>query len=508
MKIAPLVFAAALAVFLVLRHRRLEKPLRIGGAIAVAGLCVYGTGVVQLPSLEQLLLDIGETLGRWTYLLVGGLAFLETGAFIGLLVPGETAMILGGVVAGQGQIDVVTLIGITWTCAVLGDCASFYFGRRLGREFMVKHGPRVQITPDRLEKVEDFFEQHGGKAIFIGRFVGLVRAIAPFLAGSGGMAFRRFLPFDVLGAGLWATAFIMLGYVFWHSLDRVLTLAKQGALGLGLVISVIVGLVWIVRHFREEENRAAFDARVMRALDRPGLRILRPVAMWLRGPARFFLARITPGQLGLELTTLFAIAAVGSFALIGTWITVKDGSFAPGDQRVYDWTQTIENDTLTDVAKVVTHLGDPPVVYLVVTLAVLLLLVRRRLMEALVLGAGMIMTVVAVNVGKNVVDRARPPDQLVDTAGSSFPSGHAAYAIAWVALAVIAVRVVPALRGKWVLVVAAILLALAVAATRVYLRVHWLSDVSAGAGAAAMCWCVAAMVGLVVAFVRHNDERR
>ena len=508
MNVGSLVFAVALAAFLIVRRRHLEKPLLVGGVLAVAALCVYGAGLVELPDLEQLLLDIGETLGRWTYLLVGALAFLETGAFIGLLVPGETAMILGGVVAGQGQIDVITLIGIVWTCAVLGDCASYYLGRRLGREFMVTHGPRVQITPDRLEKVEEFFDQHGGKAIFIGRFVGLVRAIAPFLAGSGGMPFRRFLPFDILGAGLWATAFIMLGYAFWHSLDRVLSLAKTGALGLGLVISVIVGLVWIVRHFREEENRAAFDAAVMRALDRPGLRVLRPVAMWLRGPARFFLARITPGQLGLELTTLFAIAAVGTFAFIGTWISVKDGSFAPGDQKVYDWVQKIENDTLTDVASAVTHFGDPAVVYTVVALAVLLLLVRRRLMEALVLSAGMILTVVAVNVGKNVVDRPRPPDDLVDSAGSSFPSAHAAYAIAWVALAIIAVRVVPALRGRWLVVVGAILLALAVAATRVYLRVHWLSDVNAGAGAAVLCWSVAAIAGLVVAFVRHNDERR
>ena len=142
-------------------------------------------------------------------------------------------MILGGVVAGQGQIDVVTLIG---------DRLDLRGPRRLrellprpapGARVHRQHGPRLQITPDRLEKVEEFFEQHGGKAIFIGRFVGLVRAIAPFLAGSGGMPFRRFLPFDVLGAGLWATTFIMLGYVFWHSLDRVLSLAKRARSGSG-----------------------------------------------------------------------------------------------------------------------------------------------------------------------------------------------------------------------------------------------------------------------------------
>jgi undecaprenyl-diphosphatase len=506
-KVWPLIFAAALATFLVLRRRRLEVPLLVAGAIAVVALCVYGAGLVEPPDLEELLVDIGERLGNWTYLLVGALAFLETGAFIGLLVPGETAMILGGVVAGQGEIDVVTLIGIVWAAAVAGDCTSYYLGRRLGRDFLVRHGPRFQITAERLETVETFFERHGGKAIFVGRFVGLVRAIAPFLAGSGGMAFRRFLPFDILGAGLWATTFIMLGYVFWHSLDRVLELAKQGAFGLGLVISVVVGLIWVVRHFREEQNRARFDAGLLRALDRPGLRILRPVVTWLRGPARFFLARLTPGQLGLELTTLLAIGAVASFAFIGGWVSVTDGSLAPGDETVHQWAIDIENTTLTDLSKALTHLGDAPLIYVLVLLACFALLARRRVMEALILGAGMILTIATVNITKALVDRPRPPDALVDTGDSSFPSGHAAYAVAWLALAIVAVRAVPALRGRWLVVLVAILIVVIVGATRLYLRVHWLSDVGGGIGAAVLCWSVAAIAGLIVAFVRHNGAR-
>ena len=326
MKVGPLIFAAALAAFLVLRRRRLEVPLLVAGAIAVVALCVYGAGLVELPDLEQLLLDVGDTLGKWTYLLVGGLAFLETGAFIGLLVPGETAMILGGVVAGQGRIDVVTLIGIVWAAAVAGDCTSYYLGRRLGRDFLVAPRRRAfRSRQERLETVERFFERHGGKAIFIGRFVGLVRAIAPFLAGSGRMPFRRFLPFDILGAGLWATTFILLGYVFWHSLNRVARDRQAGRVrararhqrrrraDLGRP-----------PHFREEENRAAFEARLLRALDRPRrgrCAVLRPGRAGGCAAAGALLPRaaLTPGQLGLELTTLFAVAAVGSFAFIGSW---------------------------------------------------------------------------------------------------------------------------------------------------------------------------------------------
>jgi undecaprenyl-diphosphatase len=499
--------AATLAVFALRRRRHLEPPLLIGLVLGAIGLAIYGTGWIEPPNLEELLLDIGETLGAWTYLLVGVMAFLETGAFVGLIAPGETAMIIGGVIAGQGQISVITLIGIAWTAAVLGDVASYELGRRLGRDFLVRHGPRFQITAERLATVEAFFDKHGGKAIFVGRFVGIIRAVAPFLAGSGGMRFRRFLPYDILGAGLWATTFILLGYVFWQSLDRLLTVAKQGAFGLGIAISVVVGLIWAVRHLRVPENRAALEDRVDRALDRPVLRILRPVVRWARGPARFFLARLTPGQLGLELTTLLAIGAVGSFGYFGFWIQIQDRGSGALDERVLGWAVDLEHPTATSIAEIVTVLGAPWLMEALCAIAVVALLVRRRVLEAVIVGAGMALTVVAVQVAKHTVDRPRPAEALVDAAGSSYPSGHAAYAMAWIVLAIVAVRVVPWLRGRWWIVVVAIVVAALVGVTRIYLRVHYLADVLGGEGAAAMCFSLVAILALVVAFVRQNGAR-
>ena len=232
MKPVWMVFGIALAAFLVWRRRRLEPTLLAGGALVAVAAFVYSLGVVHFPDLEQLLIDVGERLGKWTYVLVGALAFLETGAFIGLIAPGETALLLGGLVAGQGQVHVLTMIAVVWACAVAGDLTSFFLGRRLGRAFMVKHGAKVQITEARLEQVERFFDRHGGKAILIGRFVGLVRAVAPFMAGSSGMPLRRFVPYDVIGAGLWGSTFVVLGYVFWQSFSQLVDYAKKGALAL------------------------------------------------------------------------------------------------------------------------------------------------------------------------------------------------------------------------------------------------------------------------------------
>ena len=123
-------------------------------AIGAAGAALFAlvqAGVVQAPDLEGALTDLSDTLGAWTYALVGGLAFLETGAFVGLVAPGETAVVLGGVVAAEGGVDLPLMLLITWIAAALGDLASFWLGRRLGRALPRRARPaarRHRAAPD------------------------------------------------------------------------------------------------------------------------------------------------------------------------------------------------------------------------------------------------------------------------------------------------------------------------------------------------------------------------
>jgi membrane-associated protein len=216
------------------------------GVIAAAAFAVVVGGLVQPPDLEALLADVAETLGSWTYALVAGLAFLETGAFVGLVAPGETAIALGGVVAAQGEISLGLILPLAWLAAALGDLASFGLGRRLGRRFLLARGPRLGVTPGRLERVEDFFENHGPKAILLGRFIGIVRAVAPFLAGASGMRLRAFLPWSLLGTGVWAATFTLIGYAFHESFASATKGLTYGALGVALVAAG--ALAW--RHRR------------------------------------------------------------------------------------------------------------------------------------------------------------------------------------------------------------------------------------------------------------------
>ena len=113
---------------------------------------------------------------------------------------------------------------------------------RLGRRFLVAHGPRVGITPPRLAKVDTFFDRHGGKAILIGRFVGLVRAVAPFVAGASNLPLRRFLPFSLAGTLVWATAFTLAGYAFHESFETAAGALTHAALALAVLAALAVAL--------------------------------------------------------------------------------------------------------------------------------------------------------------------------------------------------------------------------------------------------------------------------
>jgi len=214
-------------------------------AAAVAGAALFvlvKAGVIPAPDLEGTLTDLSDTLGAWTYVLVGGLAFLETGAFVWLVAPGETAIVLGGVVAAEGGVSLPVILLVAWAAAAAGDLASFALGRRLARRFLVAHGPRVGVTANRLSRVDAFFAQHGGKAILIGRFIGLVRAVAPFTAGASGLPLRGFLPWSLLGTAVWASAFTLLGYAFHESFSAAAGVLTHAAFALALLAAAAFAL--------------------------------------------------------------------------------------------------------------------------------------------------------------------------------------------------------------------------------------------------------------------------
>ncbi|MFL5825454.1 MAG: bifunctional DedA family/phosphatase PAP2 family protein [Thermoleophilaceae bacterium] len=503
----------ALAVVLVVGALWLRRQGRLSGerfvvALVVAAiLAVIGSGVLSGFNAEHAITDLAHALGKWTYALVGVLAFAETGAFIGFIAPGEFTVILGGVIAGEGEINIFVLITVVWVCSFLGDTTSFFVGRKLGRQFLLKHGERIKITHERLEQVERFFDRHGGATILVGRFVGFVRPLAPFIAGSSRIPYRRFLPYSVLGTGLWGSSACLLGYIFYRSFSKITAIAGRATLIFSLLVGLIAGVVWISKRLRDPEQRRALERWAdSHAVVRPVWRhVIRPAYRFLAPEVRFVWQRLTPGGLGIEFTSALAVSVVGLYVYLMYLMAVTSD---PGPTAADSFFQDLARDTrthaLVQVAKVITVFGSSPVTGGFVLAGAVALAWRRRPVEMLSLLGGALTIWVAVQATKAGVDRPRPEPQLTRATGSAYPSGHAAYSTTYIALAVIGWRVLPGLATKTFVILIAALITVAVGMSRIYLNVHWWSDVAGGWGLGCGIYALAACGALVVHHLRNT----
>jgi undecaprenyl-diphosphatase len=355
--------------------------------------------------------------------------------------------------------------------------------------------------------VEGYFDRHGGKTILVGRFIGLVRALAPFIAGASGLTYRRFIPFSVVGTGLWATAFCVLGYVFWRSFDQVAHLAGQAVFGFGLTVGAIVGVV--VAYRRREEIRQWFLARERRPLVRPLVvaarwlhrLLLRPVARVVGPEVRFLQDWLT-----VRLVTAIAVAGTGVYVFVLYLVTLAGSTgLTPFDRELFDAGRHLRNALAVDVAKLLSELGTFTSVTILLAVATVVLAFRGRPWDGALLILGFALVCIGVDVVKDAIDRPRPAGPLVSTGEAAFPSGHAAYATTWIAVAVALTRErgVP---SQAAIVTGAVLLTAAIGMTRVYLRAHYWSDVAGGWALGIAIFGLIATIVLIVEQVRNNGR--
>jgi membrane-associated protein len=171
----------------------------------------------QIKFLIDLFLHLDEYLARiildygtWTYGILFFVIFMETGFVVTPFLPGDSLLFAAGTFAALGSLNVWFLAGLLFVAAVAGDAANYTIGHFLGeRAYRIKW-----IKKEYLDKTHAFFEKHGGKAIFLARFVPIVRTFAPFVAGVGKMSYGYFAAYNVVGGAVWVTTFTLLGYFF------------------------------------------------------------------------------------------------------------------------------------------------------------------------------------------------------------------------------------------------------------------------------------------------------
>ncbi len=444
--------------------------------------------------LDQLI-DLVGRLGHWGYLIIFLVAALECSAFLGLVVPGESLVLVGGFFAGSGQLDVGDLIIIVAIGAILGDSIGYELGRHFGRSWLLRYGRWLGLRQEHLDRGDELFRRHGGKTIFIGRFIGVLRALAPFIAGSSRMPYGRFLFYNAAGAVLWSIAFVLVGYFVGASWQIAQRWIGRASAIMGVALLLIFALVWLwgwlTRHeadlkrywqaFLGYPRVVAFRQRFARELE-------------------FLQARLSPeGYLGLHVTigTLVLLGAIWLFGGIAEDVVTGD-PLTVIDTQVATWFHDHTTPPLTNAMQIITSLGSTVVISGITLLTSGLLLWRRYWYQLLALiltvPGGMLVNLLL----KSTFARQRPvfENPIVTLTSYSFPSGHTMMAtLLYSTLAVFAVLALRAWRWRVLAVLVAFLVVLLVGFSRIYLGAHYLSDVLAAiaVGVAWLALCLTAV---------------
>jgi len=160
--------------------------------------------------LDEYLAKIILDYGTWTYGILFVVIFIETGLVVMPFLPGDSLLFAAGTFAALGSLNVWFIIGLLIVAAVLGDAVNYTIGHYLGeRAYNIRW-----VKREYLEKTHAFFEKHGGKAIFLARFVPIVRTFAPFVAGIGKMTYGYFATYNIVGGVTWVTLFTLMGFFF------------------------------------------------------------------------------------------------------------------------------------------------------------------------------------------------------------------------------------------------------------------------------------------------------
>ncbi len=203
--------------------------------------------------------DLESLIRTAGYLGLFAIIFAETGLLIGFFLPGDSLLFTAGFLASQDYLNIWLLVTVCFVAAVTGDAVGYAFGNRVGRRLFQRPESRL-FRPEYLRRAEVFFEQHGGKAIILARFMPIVRTFVPIIAGVGAMRYPRFAAFNVIGALLWAVGLPIAGYFLGKSIPNV----DRYLLPIILLIIVVSIAPTAIHVWRE--NGAEISALVRRQL--------------------------------------------------------------------------------------------------------------------------------------------------------------------------------------------------------------------------------------------------
>ncbi len=375
---------------------------------------------------------------EWGYVVLFLVSILESTPLIGVVVPGATLVIFGGLLSRNGILFLPIVILVSALGAWIGDVLSYFIGKHYGYPFLQKYGKYIFINEARLEQLRELIKKHRIKTIILGRFNSLTRSIGPFASGASEMAFSSYLLLSCISALLWASVHALVGVIFGQGIE-----ALSHYISLFFLFAMLFSLLIFYSYRLVNRNHHVFRKYHVYTLI-------------------------------VNILSIFLFTSSLEDVVRHRWLSRLD-------VYVYNLSPHIQTPLLTSIMLLITRLADPLYV-LVGSIALVVFMMYRKawygaLLSFLSLGSGVTLQYMV----KNITDISRPPHPLVETLYASFPSGHATM------ITIFAVLLFWAFGeefkhkySKRLFAWALVLLVFLVCFSRLYLRAHWTSDVVAG----------------------------
>lgn len=392
-----------------------------------------------MPTINDFLLNLPLPLiDHWGYLIIFLSAMVEALPILGTFIPGQTIVIFGGFLAWLGVLRLEAVIIVAASGAIIGDLLAYAIGRKYGHDFIAHYGKHFFLNHERFEKTKKLVEEHAGKTLVIGRFSPFTRAVAAFIAGISKVKFPRFIFFAVSGGMVWAVSAVLVGYIFGQGFNTVSKYFGR------FVLFAIITIALIIFGYRFLNKRRQIFAKY------------HIYYLTLNASAIYVFFKMIEDYFDRESAYRFDL-----------WL----------NQNIVSIWQPWLNKLMIFISTVLS-----PEVLLIAALAaaIYFFVKHNRYLAGLIFmssAGGVILGAIV----KWLVNRPRPLGGLVLETGLSFPSQHSLMVLIFFSLVLFIFT--EKIKNQWLrhlFIFGNILLIFLVGFSRVYLRVHWFSDVIAG----------------------------